>query len=96
MGIHLPVQPVERVERDDAAPAVEQRDAGPARTPTAPPGWRQVRRVLREHQLRVPLLAVGTGVVDARQPAQIGVERGDFVLFANRLQPGVEHHVRKL
>ena len=58
MGIHLPVQPVERVERDDAAPAVEQRDAGPARTPTAPPGWRQVRRVLREHQLRVPLLAV--------------------------------------
>ncbi len=63
---------------------------------TAPPDRRQVGDVLDEHQLGVPLAVAYAGVEYARQPAQVAVEGGDFMLVAYRLQPGVEHHIVEL
>ncbi|KWT88516.1 hypothetical protein APY03_3533 [Variovorax sp. WDL1] len=96
MGIHLPIQPVQGVKRNRAASAVEHRDARMPRALGAAPHRRQVRRVLGEHQLRVPLLPILAGVVAARQPAQVAVERRHLVVLAHRLQAGVEHHVREI
>ena len=62
----------------------------------AAPDRRQVRRVLREHELGVPLALVGSRIEHARQPAQIAVQRRHLVFFAYRLQAGVEHHVDEL
>ena len=44
----------------------------------------------------VPLALVGSRIEHARQPAQIAVQRRHLVLFAYRLQAGVEHHVDEL
>jgi hypothetical protein len=96
VGVHLPVQAVERIEGDRPAAAVEHRDAGVPRTLGAAPHRRQVRRVLGEHQLGVPLAPILAGVVAARQPAQVAVERRHLVVLAHRLQASVEHHVRQV
>ena len=62
----------------------------------APPHGREVRRVLREHELGVPLTPVLGRVIEAGKPAQIAVERRDFILLAHGLQAGVEHDVGEL
>ena len=96
MRVHLPVEAVQRIEGDRAAAAVEERDARMPRALAAAPDRRQVRRMLREHELGVPLALVGSRIEHARQPAQIAVQRRHLVLFAYRLQAGVEHHVDEL
>ncbi len=96
MGVHLPIQAAERVEGDRPATAVEHRDARVPRTLSAAPHRRQVRRVLSEHQLGVPLAPILAGVVAAWQPPQVAVERRHLVVLAHRLQASIEHHVRQV
>ena len=96
MGIHLPVQPVQGIERNRPATAIEHRDARMTCALGATPHRRQVRHVLGEHQLGVPVPPILRGVVAARQPAQVAVERRDLIFLAHRLQARIEHHVGKI
>ena len=94
MGIHLPVQLVERVEGQRRAATVEQREAGVSGTGGAPPDGRQVGDVLREHHLGVPLQgSLFVRIEIAGQPAQVAVQRSHFVLRFDRHQAGAEQHV---
>lgn len=96
VSVHLPVEPVQRIESDGAATAVEHRDTRMAGALAAAPDGCQVGGVLGEHQLRVPLALVLGRVEHAGKPAQVAVQRRDFVFFAHRLQAGVEHDVCQL
>ena len=96
MRIHLAVESVQWIKGDRAAATVEEGDPGAAGAGTAPPGRCQVGYMLREYQLRVPLTFVFARVIDTGQPAQIAVERRDFIFFAYRLQACVEQDVAQL
>ncbi len=80
----------------EAATTIEHGNARMPRSLAPAPQRRQIDGVLHEHQLRVPLAFVLGRVVDARQPAQVGVERCNLIVFAHGLQAGVEQHVAQL
>ena len=96
MRIHLPIEAVQRIEGDGAAAAIEEGDARMAGSLTAPPDWGQIGRVLCKHQLGIPLPFVLAGVVDARKPAQVAVERSNFVFLTHGLQARIEQDIAEL
>ncbi|CAI2794289.1 Uncharacterised protein [Serratia ficaria] len=96
MRIHLPIQPVQWIERNGAAAAVEEGDARMPGPLAAPPDRRQIGCMLGKHELGVPLPFVLAGVIDTRKPAEVAIERGDFVLFTHRLQASIEQDIAEL
>lgn len=52
--------------------------------------------MLGEEKLRVPLATVLGGIKDAREPPEVGVERGHLVLLTHGLQARAQHHIQHL
>ncbi len=76
------------------AATVEQREARVSGTGGTPPDGGQVGDVLREHHLGVPLQGPLFVRIEVRgQPAQVAVQRSDFVLRFDRHQAGAEQYV---